>query len=158
MSRMHLHVAVSDLDQSTRFYTALFGAEPTVVRPDYVKWELTDPAVNFAISNRGRAPGLDHLGIQAGSAEELALLRARLEAAAIQGAAQEATACCYARSDKYWVQDPQGLAWETFHTLGTVPTFNEGEGESRSAGACCVPTLPAAGVPVYLAVPGKPGA
>ena len=149
MSRMHLHVAVADLDQNTRFYTALFGAEPTVVKPDYVKWELTDPAVNFAISARGRAPGLDHVGIQASSAEELATLRARLEAADIQGAAQEATACCYARSDKYWVQDPQGLAWETFHTLGTVPTFGD-EADAARAGACCVPDLPAAPVLVKL--------
>jgi catechol 2,3-dioxygenase-like lactoylglutathione lyase family enzyme len=150
MSRMHLHVAVADIDQNTRFYTALFGAEPTVVKPDYVKWELTDPAVNFAISNRGRAPGLDHVGIQAASTEELETLRARLEAANIQGAAQEATACCYARSDKYWVQDPQGLAWETFHTLGSVPTFNEGEGETAATGACCVPAIPVLSIQVPL--------
>lgn len=155
MSRMHLHVAVADIDQNIRFYTALFGAEPTVVKPDYVKWELTDPAVNFAISSRGRAPGLDHVGIQAGSAEELATLRARLATADIQSAAQEATACCYARSDKYWVRDPQGLAWETFHTLGAVPTFNEGEGETASGTACCVPQIPAAAIPVRLTLPGK---
>lgn len=157
MARMHLHIAVADIDQNTRFYTALFGTEPTVVKPDYVKWELTDPAVNFAISDRGRRPGLDHVGIQAGSADELASLRARLEAADIQGAAQEATACCYARSDKYWVQDPQGLAWETFHTLESVPTFNEDEeGAAAATGACCVPAIPAPAISVQLTKPGKP--
>ncbi len=147
MARLHLHVAVDDSDQNTRFYTALFGAAPSVVKPDYVKWELSDPVVNFAISKRGRRPGIDHLGIQAETAEELAGLRARLEAADIAGTEQQATACCYARSDKYWVQDPQGIAWETFHTLGTVPTFGDGpqpELASRTGqgDACCVRAIP----------------
>ena len=138
MSRMHIHVAVDDLAANIGFYNALFGSEPSVTKPDYVKWELSDPAVNFAISSRGNAAGIEHVGIQAESGEELAALRSRLESADIAGTVQEATACCYARSDKYWVQDPQGIAWETFHTLGTVPTFNE-PGAQADATACCAP-------------------
>lgn len=143
MARMHIHIAVDNIDHNIGFYSALFGSEPTVVKPDYVKWELVDPAVNFAISHRGQRPGLDHVGIQAASDEELAAIRKRLEAADISGAAEEGTACCYARSDKYWVQDPQGIAWETFHTLGSVPTFNEAAAESRDGAACCIPVIPA---------------
>ncbi len=147
MARLHVHVAVEEIDQNIRFYTALFGREPSVVKPDYVKWELTDPAVNFAISKRGRGPGIDHLGIQAESADELAGLRERLDAAEIAGAEQQSAACCYARSDKYWVQDPQGIAWETFHTLGSVPTFGDAQAPALAApagseDACCARTIP----------------
>jgi catechol 2,3-dioxygenase-like lactoylglutathione lyase family enzyme len=139
---MHIHIAVDDLERNTGFYRALFGAEPTVVKGDYVKWELEDPAVNFAISSRGRRAGLDHVGIQAGSEAELAAIRARLDAADIAGAAEEGAACCYARSDKYWVQDPQGIPWETFHTLDSIPTFNEAAAESNDCAACCIPVIP----------------
>jgi catechol 2,3-dioxygenase-like lactoylglutathione lyase family enzyme len=146
-----MHVAVNDLERSTRYYTAVFGAEPTVIKDDYVKWSLEDPRINFAISNRGRRTGLDHVGIQTESGEELAALQARLEAADIAGAPQTDAACCYARSDKYWSVDPEGIAWEAFHTLDSIPTFNEGQekvrpGTGREAGlgqeptgeSCCI--------------------
>jgi len=140
MSRLHVHIAVDDLDQNIRFYSALFGAEPAVIKSDYAKWDLADPAVNFAISSRARNAGLDHVGIQADSAEELAALQARLEAAGISGREQSDAACCYARSDKYWSLDPQGIAWEAFHTLDSIPTFNESEEETPAQG-CCVPEI-----------------
>ncbi len=135
MSRMHIHIAVADLAQNIGFYSTLFGTAPTVSKPDYAKWELADPAVNFAISSRGGAPGLDHVGIQTDDEAELAAIRARLQQAGIAGHRQDATACCYARSDKYWTQDPQGIAWEAFHTLETIPTFSSAPGD----GASCVP-------------------
>ncbi|MFA9460312.1 ArsI/CadI family heavy metal resistance metalloenzyme [Thiohalorhabdus methylotrophus] len=138
MNRFHVHIAVDDLDKNIAFYNALFGTEPAVVKPDYAKWELTDPAVNFAISARGRAAGLDHVGLQAGSEEERAEIEERLQTADIAGVKQEGTTCCYARSDKYWVTDPQGIAWETFHTLGEAPLFGEAEVESGES-ACCAP-------------------
>ncbi|HKJ71209.1 MAG TPA: ArsI/CadI family heavy metal resistance metalloenzyme [Gammaproteobacteria bacterium] len=137
MNRFHMHIAVDDLDRNIAFYSALFGAEPAVTKPDYAKWELTDPAVNFAISARGRAAGLDHVGLQAGSEGERAAIEARLSDAEIAGVKQEGTTCCYARSDKYWVTDPQGIAWETFHTLGEAPLF--GEAEAAGGSACCAP-------------------
>ena len=140
MSRLHVHISVDDLDQNIRFYSAMFGAEPAVVKGDYAKWDLADPAVNFAISSRARNAGLDHVGIQADSAEELAALQARLDAAGIAGREQSGAACCYARSDKYWSLDPQGIAWEAFHTLDSIPTFNESE-EDTPAQGCCVPEI-----------------
>ena len=140
MSRLHVHIAVDDLDQNIRFYSALFGTQPGVVKDDYAKWDLADPAVNFAISARARNAGLDHVGIQADSTEELKALQARLDAAGIAGREQSGTACCYARSDKYWSLDPQGIAWEAFHTLESIPTFNESEAETPAQG-CCVPEI-----------------
>ncbi|GMQ89429.1 MAG: ArsI/CadI family heavy metal resistance metalloenzyme [Gammaproteobacteria bacterium] len=140
MSRLHVHIAVDDLDQNIRFYSALFGADPGVVKDDYAKWDLTDPAVNFAISARAHKAGLDHVGIQADSTEELKALQARLDATGIAGREQSGTACCYARSDKYWSLDPQGIAWEAFHTLDSIPTFNESEKEAPAQG-CCVPEI-----------------
>ena len=141
MSRFHLHVSVSDLQQSIRFYSTLFGAEPGVVKDDYAKWMLNDPRINFAISTRARRQGVDHVGIQTETGDELAALQARLQAAMIPGVAQEATACCYARSDKYWALDPQGVAWEVFHTLDSLPTFYDGN-TTETAQGCCIP-LPA---------------
>ena len=138
MSRFHIHIAVDDLDRNIRFYSAMFGADPGVIKDDYAKWELSSPAVNFAISARARKAGLDHVGIQADSAEELDALQARLEAAGVAGREQAGAACCYARSDKYWSLDPQGIAWEAFHTLNTIVTFNEGDDEMPARG-CCVP-------------------
>jgi len=138
MPRFHMHVAVDDLERSRRFYTAMFGAEPTVIRDDYLKWALEDPRINFAISTRGRHTGLDHVGIQTGTGAELAALQARLEAADIAGAAQPAAACCYARSDKYWSVDPQGIAWEAFHTLDSIPTFNASADEQPDGRSCCI--------------------
>jgi catechol 2,3-dioxygenase-like lactoylglutathione lyase family enzyme len=145
MNRFHVHVAVADLDQSVRFYSALFAAEPTVSKPDYAKWMLDDPRVNFAISKRGQAQGLDHLGIQAEGAEELAELERRLQAANLPHLAQPGSNCCYAQSDKHWSLDPSGIPWETFHTLGAIPIY--GEHERPAAGAsCCGPAQqPAAG-------------
>jgi catechol 2,3-dioxygenase-like lactoylglutathione lyase family enzyme len=140
MSRLHIHIAVDDLERNIRFYSAMFGAEPTLIKDDYAKWDLTDPAVNFAISTRARTTGLDHVGIQANSAAELDALQARLDAAGIAGREQSDAACCYARSDKYWSLDPQGIAWEAFHTLDSIPTFNESANDAQAKG-CCVPTL-----------------
>ena len=142
MKRFHVHVAVQDLAASVRFYSSMFGAEPSVAKPDYAKWMLDDPRINFAISQRGAAAGVNHLGIQVDSAEEVAVLRKQVAAADIQARDEVGATCCYAKSDKYWVQDPQGVAWETFHTLGGIPVF--GEHSASAATACCVPEAPVA--------------
>ena len=144
MSRLHVHVAVDDLEKNIHFYSALFGVQPSVLKADYAKWDLADPAVNFAISSRSESAGLDHVGIQADNAEELQALQARLDAAGIAGQEQTGTACCYARSDKYWSLDPQGIAWEAFHSLETIPTFNESESQVPAQG-CCVPEINSGG-------------
>ena len=125
MKRLHVNLAVKDLDQSVRFYSTLFAAEPTVLKPDYAKWMLDDPRVNFAISTRGAAQGLDHLGIQVDSREELAELADRLESAGTTIQAKGEAHCCYARSDKAWVRDPEGLAWESFFTFGSETLYGE---------------------------------
>lgn len=140
MSRFHIHLAVADLQQSVNFYSAVFGSPPSVLKHDYAKWALDDPRLNFAISTRGARTGLDHVGLQAENDEELQTMRQRLEHAGIHGLAQEGTTCCYAQSDKYWVQDPQGIAWETFHTLNSAPVFGE-QPEAASQHACCTPKL-----------------
>jgi len=123
MQRLHVHVAVSDLEMSIAFYSTLFGAEPTVLKPDYAKWMLDDPRVNFAISERGAAAGVDHLGIQVESDEDLAAVSRRLSAAGERVAEQHQAACCYARSNKAWAEDPDGVSWETFHTTGPLAGF-----------------------------------
>lgn len=140
MSRLHIHIAVDDIEQNTRFYCALFGSQPSVTKVDYIKWELTEPAVNFAISKRGSKTGLDHLGIQADNDDELTAIQSRLQQAGIAGQEQRDAACCYARSDKYWTEDPQGIAWEAFHSLDTIPTFSSGD-EQAAASGCCVPEI-----------------
>lgn len=140
MKRLHVHIAVENLEDNLRFYTALFQAEPTVRHADYAKWLLDDPRVNFAISARGRAPGLDHLGIQVDSGEELDAVSQGLTAAAQPVEAQKQAACCYAQSDKYWSVDPQGIAWEAFHTLGDIPIFGQDTAIQRQpASSCCKP-------------------
>lgn len=141
MKRFHVHLHVSDLAASLAFYNKLFAAEPARVEADYAKWMLTDPPVNFAISTRGAQPGLDHLGIQVDNADDLATLKAQAQAADMALLDEGETTCCYARSDKYWVTDPQGVAWEQFHTLGNIPTFNAGNTDTNkaSAHACCAP-------------------
>ena len=144
MKRMHIHVAVSDLDKSIHFYSELFDMQPSLVESDYAKWMLDDPRVNFAISARGVKPGLDHLGIQVDTGAELEAIHARLDAAGRAMLTEEATTCCYARSDKHWVTDPQGLAWETFHTLGSAPTFGTGREPREEITTCCEPELPSA--------------
>jgi catechol 2,3-dioxygenase-like lactoylglutathione lyase family enzyme len=139
MKRFHVHVSVEKLDESIRFYASLFGMAPTVVQPDYAKWMLEEPRINFAISQRGHQLGVNHLGLQVDSDDELKAMRGQLAAADTGLVEQTGAACCYARSDKYWVTDPQGVAWETFHTLETVPMFGEGTRTSAVQGACCIP-------------------
>jgi catechol 2,3-dioxygenase-like lactoylglutathione lyase family enzyme len=139
MKRFHLHVAVADLDRSVGFYANLFGAAPSVVKEDYAKWMLEDPRLNFAISTRAAAPGLDHVGIQVDSGDELAELAGRLKAAGETTLDQQATTCCYARSDKAWVTDPSGLNWETFHTFGEATDY----GVDRPADAMAAPSAKA---------------
>jgi len=143
MKRFHVHVAVNDLQKGIGFYSTLFGSEPTVLKDDYAKWMLDDPRVNFAISERGTEPGINHLGFQVDEASELDEIRARLEAASATVTNEENVSCCYARSDKAWVTDPAGVAWETFHSLGTVPFYNgdetKAEGKPAAKAACCAP-------------------
>ncbi len=140
MKRLHVHVAVEDLSRSISFYSTLFGSTPGVVKDDYAKWMLDDPRVNFAISSRATgAAGLDHLGIQVDSDEELAELAGRLKAAGERTRDQQAATCCYAKSDKSWVDDPSGLRWETFHTFGEATVFGEDVATvtTVAANACC---------------------
>jgi len=149
MKRLHVHVAVDDLQRSITFYSALFAAQPAVTKPDYAKWMLDDPRVNFAISTRGRQPGLDHLGIQAENAEELQEIYGRLQAAGGEVIEQGQTTCCYAKSEKSWIDDPAGIAWETFVTTGESTDYGDGSGERVPRVAheksCCVPqSAPAA--------------
>jgi catechol 2,3-dioxygenase-like lactoylglutathione lyase family enzyme len=140
MKRFHVHVAVSDLDQSIRFYSTLFGGEPSVRKTDYAKWMLDDPRVNFAISRRGGSAGVNHLGLQVESAEELAAMHEQLMAADRGMVEEKGADCCYARSDKYWVTDPAGIAWETFHSLGEIPVYGEEVATQDDASArCCAP-------------------
>jgi catechol-2,3-dioxygenase len=143
MKRFHVHVAVEDLSQSARFYSALFGAEPTVVKSDYAKWILDDPRINFAISHRGSKRGVNHLGFQVDSDEELTTLQSQHEAAELSMFNEGNTQCCYAKSKKHWLTDPQGIAWEMYHSMGEVKTYNGGE-EVESKGACCSPEASAA--------------
>lgn len=149
MKRFHVHLHVDDLARSIGFYSKLFAAEPTRVEADYAKWMLDDPRINFAISTRGAQPGIDHLGFQVDDAAELGELKARAEAADMALLDEGQTSCCYARSDKHWVTDPQGIAWEQFHTLGDIPVFREAV-PAAAAAACCTPTT--RGKPVGVAV------
>ena len=139
MKRFHVHVNVESLDASILFYTTLFGAAPSVVKPDYAKWVLEDPRINFAISQRERAPGVDHLGLQAENDTELAAIGERLQAADAVALAEKATTCCYARSDKFWAEDPQGVRWESFFTFGEAMTYSNTSARSAddSSHACC---------------------
>jgi hypothetical protein len=139
MKRFHVHVAVKELAESVRFYSAVFGVEPSVLKSDYAKWMLEDPRINFAISRRGSQPGVDHLGLQVEDDAELRDMRARLEAADRSLIEQTEQPCCYAKSDKYWISDPQDIVWETFHTLAGIPVFGEDTKLPSAASACCVP-------------------
>jgi predicted enzyme related to lactoylglutathione lyase len=147
MKRLHVQGAVDDLTASIKFYSALFAAAPSVVKPDYAKWMLDDPRANFAISARGRAAGLDHLGIQVESKDELKEVYARLHQAGGQVVEQGQTNCCYSRSEKSWIDDPAGIVWETFLTFGETTDYGDGSGEreARIAKAindtksCCAP-------------------
>jgi catechol 2,3-dioxygenase-like lactoylglutathione lyase family enzyme len=159
MKRLHVHVSVDDLAQSVRFYSTLFAAEPAVTKQDYAKWMLDDPRVNFAISARGGSAGLDHFGIQVETQGELQEIYGRLQNADRPVLEEGPTTCCYAKSEKAWITDPQGLSWETFLTsgestvygdsadLGAVRTTSGGlvpVAPASSGGACCTPKQQAA--------------
>jgi catechol 2,3-dioxygenase-like lactoylglutathione lyase family enzyme len=157
MKRFHVHVSVENLDESIRFYSTLFAAQPSVRQLDYAKWMLEDPRVNFAISTHRQPVGVNHLGFQVESDGELHSMHAQLQAADSQLVQENEQPCCYARSDKYWVTDPTGIAWETFHTLGSIPVygedtkvFNHGasavpvESLGSTKAACCVPAAKSA--------------
>lgn len=141
MKRFHVHVHVEDLAASVAFYTKLFAAEPARIETDYAKWMLDDPRVNFAISTRGTKAGVDHLGFQVDHADELAELAQRAQAADMALLDQGETTCCYARSDKHWIVDPQGIAWEHFHSLGSALVYGERNRQLPASGAssCCAP-------------------
>ena len=155
MKRFHVHLHVDDLARNLGFYSKLFGAEPTRVEADYAKWMLQDPPLNFAISTRGSQPGIDHLGIQTDDPAELDQMKTQAASADAALLDEGATSCCYARSEKHWVTDPQGIAWEQFHTLGNIPVFNEAQpvapqAAAPSAKACCPPSA----APVAVAKQG----
>jgi catechol 2,3-dioxygenase-like lactoylglutathione lyase family enzyme len=140
MKRFHVHVSVPDLHRAVTFYSTMFGAEPVVLKPDYAKWILDDPRLNFAVSMRGYATGVNHLGFQVESDEDLAGIHGQLADADEKLVTQTAADCCYANSDKYWVNDPAGIAWETFHTLGEAAVFGDDiQPPQPGASACCVP-------------------
>lgn len=163
MKRFHVHVAVNDLGKSIAFYSAMFGEEPSVVKSDYAKWMLEDPRVNFAISDRGGDPGINHLGVQAQDDAELEAIHANLQKADTTVQPEMGAHCCYAKSDKYWVTDPQGIAWESFHSLGSIPLFGSAVsepsaaaretscGSSGEASSCCAPSQPKVAVPAMVA-------
>jgi catechol 2,3-dioxygenase-like lactoylglutathione lyase family enzyme len=136
MKRFHVHVAVNELAQSVRFYSSLFGQAPSVEKPDYAKWMLEDPRVNFAISKRGAPAGVEHLGFQVDSIDELNALTTQARAANLSVHDEMAATCCYANSDKGWIHDPQGIAWEAFVTHGEATTYS---GTSAQDNACCTP-------------------
>ncbi len=153
MKRLHVHVAVEDLATSVRFYATLFAAEPAVLKDDYAKWMLDDPRVNFAISARGAAPGVEHLGIQVEDEAGLAEVYERLARADAPVLEEGATACCYARSEKSWITDPAGVPWEVFRTFGDSAVYGDGAEASGGrlavtptgmavAKACCAPAAP----------------
>ncbi len=153
MKRFHLHIAVADLAANIRFYSQLFGMPPTTEKPDYAKWMLDDPRINFAISARGMTPGLDHIGIQVDSEGELAAVKMRYDATDASSVTTETgTACCYVESNKHWLTDPQGIAWEAFHSLSNIPTFSGNEAVEPNA--CCTPKSAAASA--LSATRGKP--
>ncbi|MGI9026339.1 MAG: ArsI/CadI family heavy metal resistance metalloenzyme [Burkholderiaceae bacterium] len=159
MKRFHVHVGVADLEENIRFYSTLFGAAPSVVKNDYAKWMLDDPRINFAISQRGSRHGVNHLGMQVDSSEELTAMQSQLAAADSTMTTESGANCCYANSDKLWTTDPQGVAWETFHSLGSIPLFSGEESAAADSGAaskvdasiastakasCCAPSQGAA--------------
>ena len=141
MKRFHIHIGVEKLEESIRFYSSLFGAQPVKTKPDYAKWMLDDPRVNFAISTRAPKRGVDHLGIQVEEERELNELRSRLETADMTLLDEGSTICCYAHSDKSWVQDPTGIPWEAYRTMEDAQFFSRNSDSSESA--CCAPHAPA---------------
>lgn len=149
MKRLHVHVGVTDLSTSIGFYSTLFGAEPTVTKDDYAKWMLEDPRVNFAISSGNHAAkGIEHLGIQVEDGEELTEVYDRLKAADRPVLEEGATTCCYAKSEKSWIADPDGIVWEAFLTNGDATVYGDSPAlaalsTNAADGACCAPTVPA---------------
>jgi len=143
MKRLHIHISVKDLNESRRFYTTLFGCEPTKVKDDYLQWLLDDPYINFALSTGRDKTGLNHLGIQVDSDDALSVIEQRLADGNITGEKQEEAKCCYASSKKYWVQDPEGLIWENYHTMEQIEVF--GGDEFTGGTGCCQPTFSANG-------------
>jgi catechol 2,3-dioxygenase-like lactoylglutathione lyase family enzyme len=139
VKRFHVHLNVADLDTSVGFYSALFATEPSVRKPDYAKWMLDDPRINFAISTRGGSTGIDHLGLQVDSDADLRAIGAQLDAAGEHLVPEAAAVCCYARSDKLWTEDPQGVRWESFRTLGEATTYHAGDAACATDGASCSP-------------------
>ncbi len=154
MKRFHVHTHVDDLPASIAFYSKLFGASPVRVESDYAKWMLDDPRINFAISTRGEKPGIDHLGLQTDTEAELVELRARALAADMSLVDEGDTTCCYAQSEKHWIVDPAGIAWEHFHTLGDIPVFSQKQ-DAPSASACCAPRGKPVGIPVKASSPSS---
>jgi catechol 2,3-dioxygenase-like lactoylglutathione lyase family enzyme len=154
MKRLHLHIGVDGLDASIRFYTGLFGAPPVKTKPDYAKWLLDDPRVNFAISTRAKTRGLDHLGIQVDDDAELAQLRDRLKTSELDVVDEGQTVCCYAKSDKSWIHDPAGIPWEAYRTMEDVQLFSDHTAPTEAACStpdtkgtpgCCEPSEATAG-------------
>lgn len=144
MKKLHIHISVENLEKSRKFYTALFGLEPTKIKDDYMQWLVDDPAVNFAISLGGEKAGLNHLGIQVDSDEAVQELENRLTEAGISGEKQDEAVCCYAKSNKYWVHDPQKIIWENYHTMEQVEVFG---GDNLTGGeSCCQPSLSKNGI------------
>jgi len=136
MKNMHIHISVDNLENSIKFYSTLFGEKPTKQKTDYAKWQLEDPRINFAISDRGAKTGLDHLGIEVENDSELNEIRDNLKNADLNTFSEGETVCCYAKSDKTWVKDPSGIAWESYRTMEDVEFFNDEEPEENS---CCAP-------------------
>jgi len=158
MNRFHVHVAVDDLDRNVQFYSTVFGQPPSVLKPDYAKWMMEDPRLNFAISKRSGNFGVNHLGLQVDTDAELTTMRKRVAAADIDALDQKGANCCYAKSDKYWITDPQGVAWETYRSLDSIPVYGEDSHQDAAANAgateatapksgCCVPASKAAEPP-----------
>lgn len=145
MKRFHVHAHVDDLAASVAFYTKLFGLPPTRLEGDYAKWMIEDPRINFAISTRGGKPGVDHLGIQTDSPEQLAAMASAAQSCGLATHDTGETTCCYARSDKHWLVDPQGIAWEHFHTMDAIEVFSEAPAAPKAAGACCAPAATSCG-------------
>lgn len=138
MKRFHMHVGVKDLEKSVQFYSTLFGQKPTKLKDDYAKWMLDDPRLNFAISTRSNEEGVDHLGIQVEDSGELAEITERLKNADLGVYDEGETTCCYAESNKAWVKDPSGLAWEAYQNMADAEVFSVKVASAVDDSACCV--------------------
>ncbi len=152
MKRMHIHVGVKNIAEGVKFYSALFGAEPTKQMPDYAKWMLDDPRLNFAISTRSGKQGVDHLGFQVDDEKALSALREQLRQADIATFDEGETVCCYAESDKSWLQDPAGIAWEAYQTMSDAQLFSDKKASADNA--CCTPvSIPLVAAPASCCEP-----